>query len=94
MLAFGLSADDIRTSRGSVSVPFERRQELVRRLEAFGEGGREAAEDLRAHRVFAESRTPFVIEVLHSWATQEDIGDELRDLQTLLWDDEGRDLPA
>ncbi|MEK6275983.1 MAG: hypothetical protein AABM30_11705 [Actinomycetota bacterium] len=73
-------------------MPFERRQELADRLEAAGH--KDAAEELRAHRPFSESRKPLVVEVLHAWAIEEDIGDELRDLQTLLWDDVRTDLPA
>lgn len=84
--------DKIRTSKAFVSVPYEKRQELLRRLDDAGAHG--AAGDLRNHRVFSEWWKPQVLEVLRHWAMDEDIGDEMRELQTQLHDDARTDLPA
>jgi hypothetical protein len=84
--------DKIRTSRAFVLVPYEKRQELVHRLEVAGAHG--AAEDLRNHRVFSEWWKPQVLEVLRSWAMDEDIGDEMRELQSQLYNDVRTDLPS
>ena len=67
--------DKVRTSKAFVSVPYEKRQELLRRLDDAGAHG--AAEDLRNHRVFSEWWKPQVAEVLRHWAMDEDIGDEM-----------------
>jgi hypothetical protein len=84
-------SDKIRTSRGFVLVPYEKRQELRRRLDVAGAHG--AAEDLRNHRVLPEWWTREVLEVLRYWAMDEDIGDEMRELQAQLYDDVRNDLP-
>lgn len=84
--------DKVRTSKAFVSVPYEKRQELLHRLEVAGAHG--AAEDLRNHRVFSEWWKPQVLEVLRYWAMDEDIGDEMRELQTQLYDDARTDLPG
>jgi hypothetical protein len=84
-------SDKIRTSKGFVLVPYEKRQELRRRLDVAGAHG--AAEDLRNHRVLPEWWTREVLEVLRYWAMDEDIGDEMRELQAQLYDDVRNDLP-
>jgi hypothetical protein len=85
-------SDKIRTSQGFVLVPYEKRQELLHRLDIAGAHG--AAEDLRNHRLLADWWTREVLEVLRYWAMEEDIGDEMRELQAQLYDDVRTDLPG
>lgn len=85
MLASMSRFDKIPTSKGFVSVPYEKRRELLHRLDVAAAHG--AAEDLRNHRVLPEWWTREVLDVLRYWATEEDIGDEMRELQAQLYDD-------
>ena len=75
-------ADEIRTSRATVRVPWEKRSELMERLEKADM--KEAAEDLRNRGGFAEARKPGVLGVLDAWLVQvehEAFGPELLDLR-------------
>ena len=58
-------SDFIRTSRASIYLPIERRQELQERLTKAGL--RAAAEDLGARDGFAESRKAGVLRVVEAW---------------------------
>jgi hypothetical protein len=81
-----VKSDEIRTARKSVEVPFEKRQELARRLEGF-EGGREAAEELRTRRAFSENRKRLVLDVLNGWLREvgkDEFGEELIELRYAL----------
>jgi hypothetical protein len=78
----GMSSNEIRLSRTTVSVPWEKRSELISRLEESG--ARDAAEDLRTRRAFAESRKPHVFAVLDAWLQEVGIdgfGEELMDVR-------------
>jgi hypothetical protein len=84
--------DEIRTSRGVATVPFEQRQELAERLENAGFG--EAALDIRNHRLLAESRNKNVLDVVRTWGLEKGLSDELHTLRDLLYDDVRTDLPG
>lgn len=78
-----MSADEIRLSSRNVSVPWEKRSELMQRLEGM-EGGSEAAAELRTRHAFAESRKPLVYAVLDAWLREvgkDAFGEELDQLR-------------
>ena len=58
-------SDFIRTSRASIQLPIERREELRERLNEAGLS--DAAEDLGARDAFAESRKADVLRVVEAW---------------------------
>lgn len=83
-----LESDTIRLSVATVQVPWPKRQELMRRLEAAGHGN--AAEELRYRRAFTEAQKPRVYEVLNAWLQEvkvDEFGEELMDLRAKLQDD-------
>jgi hypothetical protein len=80
--------DLIRTSKRNVYVPYEQRQELIRRLEAAGHGN--AARELQERRAFTAAQKPHVFGVLNDWLDEVKIdafGDHLMELRYELDDD-------
>jgi hypothetical protein len=83
-----VALNDIRTSGASISVPWEKFDELRKRL--HDSGANEAADDLGPHRGLVDSRKPQVIAVLDAWADElgeETLGPELLELRRELRND-------
>ncbi len=75
-------SDYIQTSHEEVYVPWVKRRELRRRLEAAGLT--DAEQELRTRRSFAESRKADVLHVLEVWRVQvgaDEFGPELDNLR-------------
>jgi hypothetical protein len=89
-------SDRIRTSRKMISVPYEKRKELERRLEAEGGLAAQAARELSAGypRLISDERKPSVVAVLDAWMAEvgeEEFGEELLALREALASDTRRD---
>ena len=89
-------SNQIRTSRKFVEVPYEKRKELERRLEAEGGFAAAAGRELSAGypRLIAETHKPAVVSVLDGWRSEvgeDEFGPELAELREALASDVGHE---